>query len=234
MSAKSSERERVYSAAELFHLPARFFNDALVEGLENEGISVFSPQRNGFEFSQLGTVLAKYLPPEEIGEVLNVLIYAYDIKSMQESDVVVARFDEPSDPGVDTEVLFANVADIPVVAYRTDVRSPYGNYSDRFAGMHSFPIKESQVFIIQESSNSSRKDLQNLVGKIVAEVKTVLKSASLRDKEKIPKAYKKIFEIIDVLFEGIDIHTEEGLIEVVKRYTEHKELLHAFGPRVVR
>lgn len=233
MSAESKS-ERVYHAAELFHLPARYFNAALVSSLENEGIPVFSPQRDGFEFSQFGTVLSKYLSPEEIEKSLNVLIYAYDIRSLWKSDVVVARFDEPPDPGVDTEVLFANIAGIPVVVYRTDVRSPYGNYSDKFAGVHSFPIKESEVFIIKESSSSSEKDLQDLVRKIVAEVKTVLESAPPRDKEKPPETYKEIFEIIDTLFEGIDIHTEDGLADLAKRYIEHKKLMDAFGPRVVR
>lgn len=225
---------RAYSAAELFHLPARYFNDVLVENLEKTGISVFNPQRDGFEFSQLGPVLAEHLPQAEIEKALNSLIYLYDIQSIWQSDVVIARFDEPPDPGVDTEVLFAHHAGIPVVAYRTDVRHPYGNYSSKFAGMHSFPIKEAPVLILQPSSNSSQEDLEKLTAKIVQEVKIVLQNTPLRDKEKTPEAYQKTFEIINALFQGIDIHTSAGLTELVKRFNEHKHLINDFGPRVVR
>lgn len=225
---------RAYFAAELFNLPARYFNDILVKGLEDKGIQAFSPQRDGFEFSQLAPVLARHLPSEEIETSLNVLIYAYDIKSIWESDLVVARFDEPPDPGVDAEVLFANVAKIPVIAYRTDVRSPYGNTSDKFAGMHSFPIKGSQILIIQNSSPSSEKDLEDLIGKIVTEAETLLQNIPQRNLEEVPEAYRKILKIANMLFEDVNIHTEEGLAKIAKRYMEHVELMHKFGPLVVR
>jgi nucleoside 2-deoxyribosyltransferase len=225
---------QAYSAAELFHLPARYFNDALVQSLENNGIQVFSPQRDGFEFSQLTPALAKYLPPNELESSLNILIYAYDLKSIWNSDILIARFDEPSDPGVDAEVLFANIANIPVIAYRTDVRSPYGNVSEKFAGMHTFPIKESQVLIIQNSSNSSKNDFEELVQKITIEAKNLLSNFSKKDPQKIPPTYQEIFNIAEIIFKDINIHTNDGLIKIAQRCMENIDLINNFGPRVVR
>ena len=224
---------RVYFAAELFNLPARFFNDALVSNLERENIQVFSPQRNGFEFSRLAPALAKYLPASEIEKSLNILIYAFDLKSIWESDIVIARFDEPSDPGVDTEVLFANFSQIPVITYRTDVRSPYGNSSDKFAGMHSFPVKESQVIIFQKSSSSPQKDLADLSHNLITQIKTIFSTISSSNSKIIPANYKKIFAIATLLFKDVDVSSQAGLTTIAKRYLENIEIMHQFGPCII-
>ncbi len=105
---------------------------------------------------------------------MQTIIYAYDLLSVSQSDVVLARFDEPPDPGVDTEVLIANTLGIPVIAYRTDVRSPYGTSSDKYGGMHSFPVKTSEMIIIHESSTSAQKDMSALSERLVSEIKKSL------------------------------------------------------------
>src|SRR3990167_10689111 len=99
------KEQKIYHAAELFHLPARGFNEKLVESFEKNGITVFSPQRDGFEFTRLVGALEALLPPQALDQAMQTIIYTYDVFSISKSDVVIARFDEPPDPGVDTEVL---------------------------------------------------------------------------------------------------------------------------------
>lgn len=226
----SNESLKAYHAAELFHLPARIFNEKLVSSLEEKGVKVFSPQRDGFEFTHLVSVLGKTLSEEDLDYAMQTIIYAYDILSITRADVVVARFDEPPDPGVDTEVLIANSLGVPVVAYRTDVRTPYGGPSDKYGGMHSFPVKNSRVIILQESSLSPSDDLDILTEKIFQEIREVHK----QEERVTPAFLYETAEIAKVLFEGIgDIHSEKGLEELANRCVENRELLKNFGPRAI-
>lgn len=238
MSAQQSELagKRAYHAAELFHLPARLFNEKLVFDLESLGFNVFSPQRDGFEFTQLGTTLAKYLPPEEIGKAINHIIFPYDVYSIYKSDVVIARYDEPSDPGVIDEVLIANALGIPAVIYRTDVRSPYGSFKDPDRGMHTFPINTSQVMILTyPGAGSTENELHDLAVQLVRAIEVELNKHPATPPKSIPDFLKPTFNVIDILFKGIkDIHSPEGLEELAKRYQSHQKELENLGPRWVR
>jgi nucleoside 2-deoxyribosyltransferase len=42
------------------------------------------------------------------------------------SDILIANLDEPIDPGVVVEILLAKELKIPVIGYRSDLRSPFG------------------------------------------------------------------------------------------------------------
>lgn len=224
----------IYHAAELFNLPARFFNESLVDLLESNGLKVFSPQRNGFEFTQLEVSLReKKISPELIEQTINTIIYTYDIFSISKSDLVVARFDEPQDPGVNTEVLIANSLKIPVIGYRTDVRSPYGLSSDKNGGMHSFPIRTSEIFIIQPSSLSIKKDFEDLVNSILKKTKEI--SCIKKGKLDIPKFLKPTFKLASTLFNGIEnLHSLEGTKKLVIRCQKNQKLIANFGPIFIK
>lgn len=224
----------VYHAAALFNLADRLSNHSLVEKLEANGIKVFSPQRDGFEFSQLVKNLKSYLPEEKKDLALNVLIYTYDIQAVSQSDAVIARVDEPLDPGVDTEVLVANALGIPVIAYRTDVRSPYGAYSGRFGGMHSFPVKAAQSIIIQEPSLSPEEDFQALSDTILDQTKVVTLKKDSRQMI-VPGFLSPAFKIAELLFKGIqDLHSPKGLEKLGRRCVKYDAVLRKFGPTAVR
>jgi nucleoside 2-deoxyribosyltransferase len=227
---------KIYHAADLFNLPARQFNETLVNAFEANNLEVFSPQRDGFEFTQLQESLLKNkISNELIDQAVNTIIYTYDIFSLSKSDVAVARIDEPQDPGVDTEVLIANALGIPVINYRTDIRNPYGLPTDKYSGLHSFPIKTSKTFIIQKSSTSVEKDFQNLKKSILKEIDKVVVKNSKKNNYIIPKFIQPTLEIASILFAGIDnIHSESGFKELINRCLKNKEKLIQFGPTVIR
>ena len=228
------ENLNIYHAAELFNLPARLFNEKLVDSFESNGLKVFSPQRDGFEFTQLENSLReKKISPELIEQTISTVIYAFDIFSIYKSDLIIARFDEPQDPGVDTEVLVANSLKIPVIGYRTDVRSPYGSTNDKNGGMHSFPIRTSEVFIIQPSSLLIKKDFEDLTSSILKNINEI--NSTKRTNLDIPEFLQPTIKIASLLFDGIgNLHSPKGIEELISRCQKYQELINSFGPVFIK
>ncbi|MCX6705206.1 MAG: nucleoside 2-deoxyribosyltransferase, partial [Candidatus Woesebacteria bacterium] len=228
----------IYSAAELFNGPNTNFNAEVVAGLEVKGHKVFSPQRDGFEFTTLQNALSELLPPEKIEEAVRKIIYSWDIISINKSDVVIARMDEPQDPGVIHEIDIAQALDVPVITYRTDVRSPYGSVMDTYGGMHTFPIESSVVLIRlmmpSKTLDEAKKDMGNLINLLDSELMKIQGKAPNQNFLNYPENIQRILEIGKILFDGIDnIHSQEGLKEIAKRYLENSGQIEGFGPRVV-
>ena len=70
--------------------------------------------------------------------------------------------DEPLDPGVLVEIMFAKEMGIPVIEYRTDSRSPYGNMDEIHKGMHFFPLFPADHFIFMPTLRiGSHKDVDD-------------------------------------------------------------------------
>lgn len=222
-----------YHAAGLFNLPDRYFNEALVNAVEAAGPKVFSPQRDGVEFTLLAKALEKHFSPQKIDSVVRTIIYCFDVKKISESDVVLARYDEPPDPGVITEILIANALGIPVIVYRTDDRSPYGSMAEIFQGIHTFPVDTSQVLILHPGGKSPQADLEDLTGRILTELKPILDKSKSKRKKSIPDFLKPTFTAIEKLYSGIDdYHSEASLAKVAGRYKKYAAELDAFGPLV--
>lgn len=229
----------IYNAAELFNGPNTRFNTEVTAGLEVKGYVVFSPQRDGFDFITLQNALAELLPPEKMEEAVRKIIYSWDIICINKSDVVIARMDEPQDPGVIHEIDIAQALDVPVITYRTDTRSPYGSITDTYGGMHTFPIESSEVLIRlmmpSKTPEEAKKDMDNLINILDYELVKIHKKTISPSFLNYPENFQKILEIGDVLFNGVyDIHSQEGLKEIAKRYLENSEQIDKFGPHVVR
>ena len=60
---------------------------------------------------------------------------------------MIANMDEPLDPGVLVEIMVAKEMGKPVIEYRTDSRSPFGDMGEIHKGMHFFPLFPSDHFI---------------------------------------------------------------------------------------
>jgi nucleoside 2-deoxyribosyltransferase len=229
----------IYNAAELFNGPNTRFNAEVTQGLERKGYKVFSPQRNGFEFITLQSTLADLLPAKKIEEAVRKIIYSWDVFSINNSDVVIARMDEPQDPGVIHEIDLANVLGVPVITYRTDSRSPYGSITDTYGGMHTFPI-ESSVALIKllmpsRIPGEANKDMDNLINLLDLELVKIQKKISNSNILNYPDNIQKILKIGDMLFKRIDdINSKDGLKEIAKRYLENSGQIDKFGPHVVR
>ena len=228
----------IYNAAELFNGPNTRFNAEVTAGLEARGYRVFNPQRDGFDFISLQEALAKILPEKKIEEAVRRIIYSWDIFAINKSDVLIARLDEPQDPGVVHEIDIAKALDIPIIAYRTDVRSPYGSITDIYGGMHTFPIEPAQaLFRVQMPSKTlyeAKKDMDFLIGLLDAELVGTEKAPVRKDLSVSQEGIAGIVAIGKMLFSGVaNIHSREGLKEIAKRYQENYGQINWFGPRVV-
>ena len=125
----------IYLAAALFNGRETYFNSHLVEKLEERGYKTNFPQRDGFEFENLKKAFSNKLPPEQIGSAVQKVIYSLDMgKLVPQSDIVLANLDEPVDEGVVVEVSYAKLFGKFVIGMRTDVKSPYGSFSDELKG----------------------------------------------------------------------------------------------------
>jgi len=217
----------IYPAAALFNGRSTYFNQALVQGLEEKGYKTNFPQRDGFEFGNLNNALRNKLPESEVPSAVEKIIYYLDMGIfVPQSHVVLANLDEPQDEGVLVEMAHAKDISKYIIGFRTDVRSPYGSNSDTFGGMHFFPgLYSCDTFIRHHMSCKTTQDakteMQGLVDKI--------------DKEISPMEFSRIKPVIDnILFSGIkDIHSPEGLNELVQRYVSNKDKLESYGPKIV-
>ena len=140
----------MYFAAALFATRECIYNIELANYLEAKGYPVMVPQRDGFEFNiHCDRLLREYFPDAvERSLALSWVIYLVDLgKFLYESEFILANMDEPLDPGVLVEVMIAKEMGKPIVQYRTDSRSPYGDIGDFHKGMHFFPLFPCDHFI---------------------------------------------------------------------------------------
>lgn len=118
--------------------------------MEEKGYSVFLPQRDGLELLNVSELLQSEfkLSPDEVSKCYSWLIYLIDLGVfLANSDVCLACLDEDLDPGVLVEIMYAKMMGIPVIAYRTERRGPYGQPSNLHGGMHFFPYFNCDKFI---------------------------------------------------------------------------------------
>lgn len=123
----------------------------MTERLQDLGYKLFLAQRDGFEktnFAKLVNRLEGFLSGEEqISHAVSWIIYLLDLYNCYLSDVCVACLDEPLDPGMIVEVMFAKMMNKPVIGYRTEMRTPYGTSAECHTGMHFFLFYPCDKFI---------------------------------------------------------------------------------------
>jgi hypothetical protein len=235
----------IYDAGNLFTAPDQFYNLLLGNRIERLGHKVIIPQRDGFEFSKLTKSLDGILASEEIPNAVNRIIYLLDKGKFigQDSDVCIARLDEPLDGGVDNEIDFCKMKGIPVIGYRTDVRSPYGNYNNESGGMHFFPAYTCDKFILippnfktmmdaDEHFSKLANEINESIPELISKYKQMNKEYGRHD---TPLFYNQIVTKSGYLFLDIkDIHSEEGLFEIANRYVERKSEIEKILPEVKR
>ncbi|MBM3234094.1 hypothetical protein FJZ19_03295 [Candidatus Pacearchaeota archaeon] len=226
----------VYFAAALFNGRECYFNVNLARLLEDRFRQVYLPQRDGFEFSKLAHALERFFPQHEAGEAVKHVIYAYDIgKQLHKSEVVVANFDEPLDPGVDIELAYAAMMFKYVVGFRTDVRACYGTLTDSARGAHFFPVNQCRVFIHHdmtcrtcEEANSGLEALANKIAEN-SRLKPVEAYAELHP------TIQRVVDAADLLFKDIaDVNHPESMKIIARRYQEHRERMLELSPRTIR
>jgi nucleoside 2-deoxyribosyltransferase len=110
----------VYFAAPLFSQAELEFNERVCGLLEDEGHSVFLPQRDGFE--SLDSLRDQ--PGIDSEEDLKREIFRIDRDAVHDSEIVVAVLDgQVPDEGVAVELGIAHEQDTPIVGLKTDSRN---------------------------------------------------------------------------------------------------------------
>ena len=77
---------------------------------------------------------------QEKSKAVAFIIYLADLNKLFQASVCLANLDEPLDPGVLIEIMYAKQLGIPVVGYRCDSRTPFGAINSWNFGMHCFPL----------------------------------------------------------------------------------------------
>ena len=220
--------DTIYFGGALFNGADTHFNIYLAEILEKQK-KVLLPQRDGFEFGRLYGAILDILPdptPTKVQTAVQNVIYALDIGVyLRDSNIMLARCDEPLDPGVDVEQTISRMLGNFNIGYRTDVRSPYGSMDDNFAGMHFFPGFQCDAFIIHPMPNTSVKEaekgLESLAENILESIAEKDNLEKYRYRAPARKCIWEIEEYAKRLFGGIDdIHSEKGLKEIAQRYVD--------------
>jgi hypothetical protein len=221
------EKIKIFHAASLFNGRENLFNILLVEKLEELGYSVFSAQRDGFEFSKLHEILKNKLPLDEIDIATSDIIYLWDMgHQLPLCDFMVANMDEPIDSGVDIEQTYAKLMGKFVIGIRTDVRSPYGSGTDKWGGMHYFPGYQCDVLLKHNMLLKSKEEAMESISLLSHKIHEIIKENCIKNGKKVSFSNPVIAKATlraEKLFSGIvDIHSEESILEIIKRYSQNK------------
>ncbi len=234
-----SDKLTIYSAGSLFNGRETAFNSQLVEGLEGRGYRTFFSQRDGFEFGNLKRVLSKKNFSRwnvSVEKAVSDIIYLLDVGYfIPNSDVVVANLDEPIDSGVNVELCYSFFMGNYNIGFRTDVRSPYGDTNSLFCGAHPFPLHQCNTLIKHYMPCKTTKEKNESFIKLVDKIDKVINKGrqnyNVSRQIKHHPNIKKIIDAAETLFSGIkDIHSEEGLEEIVNRYLELVKKSPGFSP----
>ena len=226
----------IYFAAGLFNGPDCVFNEQLVAHLEKKG-KVFVPQRDGFEFGKLHSTLSQHMPRDAVPQAIEDIIYSLDIgRFVSQSEVVVARFDEPLDPGVDIELACAFFSGKCVIGYRTDVRAPYGTLADTFGGAHFFPGKMCDVFV--KSPWDGRGGNSEQIKGLAERIDRGIRAWDARETRYNPPNHRCLVgyeACAKVLFDGLEpVNSDASVKKVVERYLANtKGIREIYGPLVI-
>ncbi len=126
----TSDPKTIYFAAALFNTKECHFNAELCDRLEAAGYKVKLPQRDGFEMSKFQErlrILCKDLSEDQFNCAVSWTIYLLDLGHfLYSSDICLANLDEPLDPGVIVEMIFAKMMGKHIIGYRTEMRTTFG------------------------------------------------------------------------------------------------------------
>lgn len=227
---------RIYFASALFNSRETMFNLELASRLSSAdfgaGHRVLLPQRDGFEFSELGARLGSEMPQADAETAVQKIIYTLDMGGfLAKSNAVVAILDEPLDEGVLIEVSYARRLQLPVVGVRTDSRSPFGSSGDALGGIHFFAAFQCTSYIrAQPLADPSRID--DLARTVIASIESepVREATFEMFDPLISGAAAALFDGIDVLED--DLHEPATIGRIVANYLRRRDVVDRLAPRL--
>ena len=231
-------RKVIYLAGGLFSASEREYNDLLAQELERKKHAVILPQRDGFDFTSLHKELASLLPEYLAVPACHLFIFLLDLGIyLERSDIVIANVDEPIDPGTHREMLHARDIGKPVIAVRSDIRSPFGSYLEPMGGMHSF-VWFSATHFVRINGSSDPKHPDSLLHERVACMlhRAVTEGNNPLRKTRLIRSTvsRKIQRRADYLYRGItDFKSRKSLELMVLRYQERFEWITKIQPQPI-
>ena len=228
-----TQPRKIYFAAALFCGRETWFNATLTQLLEKQGHVVMLPQRDGFEFAELGKNLKGVVPNDEIPQAVQSIIYLLDVGHfLPSAHLVLANLDEPLDDGVLVEVCHARQIGIPVIGFRTDVRTPYGDGSDAFGGAHFFAAYQCDCFFTHHlpfsdhegSAEVAWEQLETRIAAAIRECRPAIPSPSIEQ------------DLASEMFAGLNgpVNAPQNVPLIVRRYANLRERMQTLRPRLVK
>jgi hypothetical protein len=205
---------------------------AIAKQLEELGHKIYLPQRDGFEFSQLTSLFPKEFSEMDKSKAVAWIIYLADLAKLSSSTICLANLDEPLDPGVLIEIMYAKQLGIPTIGYRCDSRTPFGARQSWNFGMHFFAIFQCDYFIqLQNVNAGSLADANQLITELVEKINEI--QADMK-----PKITAQKFDDIKTMAANLippDVLklSQLPLQELVDKYVELKPQLEKMEPEMV-
>jgi nucleoside 2-deoxyribosyltransferase len=237
MEKESMFENNIYLSSGMFNADTNLYNACLTKYLESKSYNCYLPQRDGLSVAQLSTYLQKH-NPEVANEISCYVPYYFDLGcGMKNAIAVVANMDDLVDIGMTVEVSYASISNLPVVGVRTDIKSPFGNVNDLIS-INPFPVMQCDVYFATKPFDGEYKEIMSHlddVFKIVEEsVEKLIKIKSNNMTHSKNPVIINILKAAAILFDGIkDIHTEEAMQEVVKRYLENQKFFDSIVPKSI-
>ena len=217
--------KRIYFASALFNARETKLNLDIASRLEQEGYSVFLPQRDGFEFGRLTEALQESLSSEAASDAVQAIIYLLDIGwFLAQSDCVVANLDEQIDEGVIVEISYARQLGMKIFGYRTDARTPFGSANSKFGGAHFFPALQCDRFELYAMPNRTEDEAETAINKLIVDMLKFIQQNVVGNQLDRTTYSDNINRAASLLFKGLsDIHSNDSISEIVRRYISHRQ-----------
>lgn len=138
------------------------------------------------------------------------------------------------DDGVLVEISYAKIIGKPVVGFRTDKRSPFGNITHELDGIHFFPAFQCDVFIKHDMSCKIDDEFKTLANIIHSEIGKLNYYTDSRSNETTTTVTDDIKNIADILFKNIEnLNSIDSIKEVVNRYKDNKDKIDKIKPLII-
>lgn len=154
---------RVYCAGPLFNQQEREEMTLLATALEDAGFDTFLPHRDGLELTKcVEELIRNGLARDRANRVMSEAVFALDVfQVLQGCDVIVANLNgRVPDEGTVSEAAIAWSRGKPVVGYKTDSRTAFGDQDNPLVvGLFDFDLCDSAPKVVAKAEAIARSGI---------------------------------------------------------------------------
>ena len=156
------------------------------------------------------------------------IIYLADLSKLSKGTVCLVNLDEPQDPGVLIEVMYAKQLNIPTIGYRCDSRTPFGAPKSWNFGMHFFPLFQCDHFIqLQNVNTGSVEEADKLILELATKVDTIMRE---KKQPVTNQTFDDIRKVAAELIPDVRRLSDIPLQDMVSKYMGMREKLEKMEP----